>query len=169
MVRHLTAKKTEHVVMRKLRPGSIHHVMQKVVEAGGGLEAVGAEIGVSPSTVSRAVGEPETRPGGLGVVYLATLGRIVPETAEPVANHFASLAGGSFQPFPKGNNAPVGFHNVAKKFGDVATSYGIAHSQESLDPSRLTHEEAVKLRQEVRELLQVGALFLASLDQIIEN
>lgn len=153
--------------MRQLRPGSIHHVMQEVVSEGGGLEAVGAEIGVSPSTVSRAVGEPETRPGGLGVVYLDTLGRIVPNAAAPVAKHFASLAGGSFQPFPRGTNAPVEFHDIAKEFSDVSVAYGKAHSQESLDPTRLTREEAIKLRQEVRELVQAGALFLQSLDQLI--
>lgn len=155
--------------MRKVRPGSVHEVMQQVIKEGGGLEAVGAEISLSVSNLSRAVGDPDTRPGGLGVSYLDTLGRIVPETAAPVAKHFASLAGGSFQPFPKGNNAPVGFHNVAKEFGDVATAYGIAHSQESLDSTRLTKEEAIKLREEVRELVQAGALFLASLDQKIEN
>lgn len=155
--------------MRLVRAGSVHEVMQKVVKLGGGLEAVGAQISLSPSTISRAVGEAETRPGGLGIAYLDTLGRIVPEAAEPIAHHFASLAGGTFQTFPTGRNAPVAFHNVAKEFGDVAAAYGAAHSQESIDPSRITREEAVKLREETRELMQVGALFLANLDQIIDQ
>lgn len=150
--------------MRKARAGSIHEVMQEVVTIGGGVEAVGAEIGVNASTVSRAVaGETEGRPGGIGVIYLHTLSRIVPECAVPIARHFAALAGGIFKPYPKGKSAPVQFHCVAKEFGDLATAYGQAYSEESEDPTTLTDDERVKLLRELEELLEIGALYHAQL------
>jgi len=84
--------------MRNVKPGSIQAAVQASIKTAGGLEVAGDDLGMSTSNLSRASSNDEDRPGGLGVNHLHRLGRIHPPAAEPIAVHFAALAGGVFQP-----------------------------------------------------------------------
>lgn len=82
--------------MRNNRPGSIQAAVREVYTACGGLEAVGDDIKVSVATLSN--GTDIERPAGLGVNYLDTICRMNKAGAAIMARHFATLAGGVFQP-----------------------------------------------------------------------
>lgn len=84
--------------MRPTKAGSIQDAVQHAYEASGGVRKVAAAIGLAQSTLSYGTEVREDRPGGLGINYLDRLGRMSPEAAQAIAEHFASLAGGVFQP-----------------------------------------------------------------------
>lgn len=84
--------------MRNSRPGSIQSAVREAISAVGGLENASTDLGVSVTTLSYGTEANEARPGGLGVNYLDRLGRMDADAAEPIASHFAALAGGVFQP-----------------------------------------------------------------------
>ncbi len=86
--------------MRNVRPGSVKAAVQALIREAGALEAASNDLGHSGSSLSRASSNDEDRPGGLGVNHLHRLGRILPASAEPMAVHFAGLAGRVFQPVP---------------------------------------------------------------------
>ena len=83
---------------RATRPGSIQSSVRAAYLAVGGLESASEDLGVSVTTLSYGTEVTDLRPGGLGVNYLDRLGRIEPLSAVPLAQHFAHLAGGVFQP-----------------------------------------------------------------------
>lgn len=83
--------------MRKTKPGSVQSAIQQSYTVSGGLEVVQAATGVSLSTLSYGTELREDRPGGIGINYIDRLARMDAKAAEPIARHFALLAGGHFQ------------------------------------------------------------------------
>ena len=84
--------------MRNHKPGSIQAAVSQAYRAAGGLEEVSDCLGLSESALSEATQKGPKRPHGLGVNYLDRLARMKPEAAAVLAQHFAALAGGTFQP-----------------------------------------------------------------------
>ena len=84
--------------MRNSPYGSVQCAVAAAYKAAGGLEKVSEALGLGTSTLSEAAGDSEKRPHGLGINYLHILGQIKPGAAEPIARHFAALAGGVYQP-----------------------------------------------------------------------
>ncbi|NOX39739.1 MAG: hypothetical protein GXP05_04290 [Alphaproteobacteria bacterium] len=87
--------------MRNVRHGSIQSAVRKAITVSGGLECASDDLGMSIANLSRASSDDEDRPGGLGVNHLHRLGRILPTAAVPIAQHFAHLSGGFYQPCPE--------------------------------------------------------------------
>jgi len=106
--------------MRPCEAGSIQDAVAAAYEAAGGVRKVGAAIGVTAATLSYGTDIREDRPGGLGVNYLDRLGRMSAAAAREIAQHFAALAGGVFQPFVA-EAADLGGHCqvVAKEGGEA--------------------------------------------------
>ncbi|SLN36777.1 hypothetical protein AQS8620_01319 [Aquimixticola soesokkakensis] len=155
--------------MRNLRPASIQSAVQTAIRAGGGLEAVANDLGVGVSTLSHGTELSEQRPGGLGVNYLDRMGRIVPETAVPVAQHFAALAHGFFQPIASSGPQGVSVHQIAKEFADLLGAHAAAHGEGSDGGGIVTKSEARDLLREVDELMAAVAGFRAQLVGISEG
>lgn len=154
---------------RGLRAGSVSEMTRTVIKAVGGLESASADTGLSVSALSRAYSNEDDRPGGLGVKYLDQLGRIVPASAEPVARHFAMLAGGVFQPMPDQGTQQSNIHDLTKEFADVLAQHASAHSGASDDPSDFTSNEAQAALKETDELVQAAMIYRASLLSKIEQ
>lgn len=149
--------------MRAVRPGSINDATQKAFEAAGGLEAVSNDIGLAVSTLSRATSDEEDRPGGIGVKYLHRLGRIVPDSAIPIAMHFADLAGGIYHPLPHHGALLQDLNVLMKEFSEVLNSHAEAHSERSKNPSDFTQSEARKQLKEVDDLILAAVQYRAGL------
>lgn len=154
--------------MRNNQIGSVLEATSKAVETYGGVKEVSNTLGISISNVSRSYSGEEDRPGGMGVRYLDTLGRIKPEAAEPMACHFARVAGGMFIPMP--GNGPISsdIHRLTKEFSDVLQHHAESHSENSADPTDYTPQEAQRAAKEVLELLQVGTSLFAALQARFE-
>lgn len=150
--------------MRCNRPGSIQDTVRSAISAGGGLEAVSSDLDLSISSLSRASGFDEDRPGGLGVNHLHRLGRIVPASAEPVAIHFARLAGGVYQPLPTQGALLTDVNTLMREFTDVLDKHSEAHSERSENPSDYTPKEAQATIKEVDEMVQAALKFRAALE-----
>jgi hypothetical protein len=84
--------------MRFCEAGSIQDAVKSAYIAAGGVTKVSDYLGVLTSVLSYGTEMREDRPGGLGVNYLDRLGRMNPEAARVLAQHFAALAGGVFRP-----------------------------------------------------------------------
>jgi hypothetical protein len=138
---------------------------RQAIVAAGGLEAVSADLGLGLSTLSRAYSDEDDRPGGLGVKYLHQLGRIVPDAAVPVANHFAMLAGGVFLPMPHQGGTHGDLNSLTKEFSDVLNQHAMAHSEASPNPEDYTSKEAMTQYTEVEELVQAGLRMMAALKE----
>ncbi len=149
--------------MRNNRPDSIQEAVRASIKAAGGLEAASNDLGLSVSSLSRASGSDEDRPGGLGVNYLHTLGRVVPAAAVPIAAHFSRLAGGVFQPLPDKGPLLANINTLMREFSDVLDVHAHAHSERSDDPSDFTRDEAAKAIKEVDELVQAALVYRAAL------
>lgn len=110
--------------MRKNRPDSIQSAIAAAYRANGGLENTASDLGVSISVLSYGTAVNEDRPGGLGANYLDRLGRMCAASAEPIARHFCTLAGGVFQPLEaSGPGCLIALSgDAAKEFGDVVAS-----------------------------------------------
>lgn len=149
--------------MRGVRPGSIQEAVQRSIRAGGGLECVSADIGVSTANLSRATACEDDRPGGLGINHLDRLGRIVPEAAAPLAEHFAHLAGGFFQPMQISGPLGLDMSRLTAEFADVLQVHLEAMSERSENPADYTVAEARGALKEVDELLAAAARVRAAL------
>lgn len=149
--------------MRNAPKGSIQDAVRQSITRVGGLEAASHDLSLSPATLSRASGFDEDRPGGLGVNYLHQLGRIFPASAEPIACHFAELAGGVFQPVPADGKSFLCFSELLKEFSDVVARHAKAHSSESDNPEDFTGAEARDQMEEVRELVKAALEYNAIL------
>lgn len=82
--------------MRATKAGTVQSAVAETYRAVGGVEEAAELLGIAMSTASYGTEVNEYRPGGLGVNYLDRLGRIKPEFARAMAEHFAVLAGGVF-------------------------------------------------------------------------
>ncbi|MCW1934554.1 hypothetical protein [Pararhodobacter zhoushanensis] len=140
---------------RPSRPGTIQDAVRRAYVAVGGVENAAADMGLSLSSASYGTELREDRPGGLGVNYLDRLGRVDVAAALPVAQHFATLAGGVFQPIDWSGPIAGGVHALTREFSDVLQVHAEAHSSTSGDPADYTPEEARRQIREIDEL--VGA------------
>ena len=150
--------------MRNVKPGSIQAAVQAAIKAAGGLEAAGNDLGMSTANLSRASSNDEDRPGGLGVNHLHRLGRILPASAEPMAVHFAGLAGGVFQPVPACGSLTSDLSALMKEFADVVALHASAHSDASDNPSDFTPAEALASAVEVEKLIRASLIYKAALE-----
>jgi len=149
--------------MRYTRPGSIQNAVREAYGAVGGLENASIDLGIGVSTLSYGTERSDHRPGGIGVNYLDSLGRIEPSAAEPIARHFATLAGGVFQPVDLDGVTASDVYRIAKEFSDVLTKDAEAHSKSSIDPKGYTAKEAGEQLVELDELIAVAVSFRAAL------
>lgn len=149
--------------MRNVRAGSIQEAVRAAIKNAGGLEAASEDLTLATSSLSRASSYEEDRPGGLGVNHLHRLGRITPAAAIPVARHFSELAGGVFQPLPKGGNSASSLAQVMKEFADVVDCHANAHSDDSTNPDDFTANEAQRQIREVDELVSAALSYKAVL------
>jgi hypothetical protein len=149
--------------MRYTRPGSIQNAVREAYGAVGGLENASIDLGIGVSTLSYGTERSEHRPGGIGVNYLDSLGRIEPRAATPIAQHFAALAGGVFQPVDLAGVTASDVYRVAKEFSDVLTKDALAHSKGSDDPNGYTFKEAGEQLVELDELIAAAVNFRAAL------
>lgn len=112
--------------MRNHRVGSITDAVSRAVEAYDGTHKEAAEfLGLAAATLSYGMDVSENRPGALGVAYLHRLGQHNPACAEPIAQHFAALAGGVFQPVETSATVRSLYEcsgNIAKECGEAAGS-----------------------------------------------
>lgn len=118
--------------MRNSRTGSVQAAVRDTYAAYGGLEAIKEAIGVSVATLSYGTEINEHRPGGIGINYLDQISRMEPACAAVLAHHFASLAGGVFQPVDETYDACLASHTatVASESGQaVAAALGALGSK----------------------------------------
>lgn len=149
--------------MRNVRPGSIQSAVQQSMRAAGGLECVSADIGVSTTNLSRATACEEDRPGGLGINHFDRLGRIVSDSAVPLAVHFAHLAGGIFQPLDLSGPLGMDMSALTAEFADVLALHAEAMSERSENPADYTAAEARRGIKEIDELMAAAARVRAAL------
>lgn len=148
---------------RRTRPGSIQSAVQQVIVALGGIEASALEAGVSISTLSYGTEQRDDRPGGLGVNHLDRLARIDAAAALPMAQHFATLAGGVFQPIDLSGPSWSDMAGLSREYADVVSVHAAAHSDGSPDPRDYTPAEAAEQIREIDELVSVALRHRASL------
>ncbi|WP_417257373.1 hypothetical protein [Celeribacter sp.] len=149
--------------MRGVRAGSIQSAVRDAMTAAGGLECTSIDLGVSVATLSYGTSVDEARPGGLGVNYLDRLGRMHCAAALPLAQHFAMLAGGVYQPLQISGDTATDIHTVTREFSDVLASHAEAHSSASDNPDDYTVQEASAMIKEVDELIAAAARLKAAL------
>lgn len=150
---------------RRTRPGTIQAAVSAAYKHVGGVENVAADLGLSVSTVSYGTELQEGR-GGLGVNYLDRLGRIDPGAAVPIAQHFALLAGGVFQPLNLAGEMAADLALLTREFSDVLAKHAEAHSSASGDPTGYTVEEAAQQVKELDELIAASVRMRASVAAI---
>lgn len=143
---------------RATRPGSIQSSVRAAYLAVGGLECASEDLGVSVTTLSYGTEVTDLRPGGLGVNYLDRLGRIEPRAAVPLAQHFAHLAGGVFQPVDVRGDLAADISLLTREFSDVLAKHALAHSPGSENPTDYTAAEA---RDQIKELDEVVAVAMS--------
>lgn len=142
---------------RTARPGSIQSAVRAAYVAVGGIENAAVDLGLAISTLSYGTELNDTRPGGLGVNYLDRLCRIEPAAGVPLAQHFAHLAGGVFQPLTFDGVTAADINEVTREFSDVLTKHAEAHSPGSENPSDYTRAEAAQQVKELDELIAAAA------------
>ena len=143
--------------MRPCEAGSIQDTVAAAYEAAGGLRRVSVAIGVTASSLSYGTEIREDRPGGLGVNYLDRLGRMSPAAAREIAQHFAALAGGVFQPLAALVNDLGGHCQAVAKEGGEAQA---AAFRAALSGSLKDCEQALR---ETDESLEAHTNLLAAL------
>lgn len=148
---------------RRTRPGTIQSAVGAAYRAVGGLENVAADLGVSLSILSYGTEVREDRPGGLGVNYLDRLGRIDAAAALPLAQHFATLAGGVFQPVACGGPGAGDIATLAAEFSDVVRQHAEAMGAGSSTPGFYSRAEAEAQLVEVSELVAAALQFRAAI------
>lgn len=142
---------------RRTRPGSIQAVLQDVYDEVGGIKNAATDIGVSQSTLSFGTELSDERPGGLGLNYADRLCRMHTEAAVPLAQHFATLADGFFQPFTFDGTTADDITAVTREFSDVLAKHAEAHSNASSLPEDYTPQEAEHQIKEIDELMTAAA------------
>lgn len=155
--------------MRGTRAGSIQNAVSCSFQAIGGLENASVDLGVSIATLSYGTSMDEARPGGLGVNYLDRLGRMERKAALPVAQHFATLAGGFFQPVELDGLADVAIHDLTREFSDVLRDHALAHSESSADPCGYTNAEKRQMIEGLSKLTRATARLRAGLVADLEG
>nr|WP_319250485.1 hypothetical protein [uncultured Celeribacter sp.] len=155
--------------MRDHRPGSIQSAVHQAYRAVGGLEAASADLGIAISTLSYGTERNDHRPGGIGVNYLDTLARIERGAAVPLAEHFAHLAGGVFQPVDVTGVTAADVHRLTREFSDVLAKHADAHSSASENPEDYTAAEASAQLVEIDELVEAAVAFRAVLTRKAEH
>jgi len=155
--------------MRGVRAGSIQSAVRATFTAVGGLENASVDLGVSVSTLSYGTSVDEARPGGLGVNYLDRLGRMHRAAALPVAQHFATLAGGFFQPVDLTGFEAVAIHDLMREFSDLLRDHAAAHSEASEDPTGYTDAEKRTMIDDLNRLSKSAARLRARLLEDLEG
>ncbi|NDW30984.1 hypothetical protein [Salipiger sp. PrR007] len=149
--------------MRAQTYGTIQNAVCEAVEATGKRHKDVADfLGIRGSTLSYGMEDNEDRPGGLGVNYLHRLGMECPAAAVPLAQHFAGLAGGVFQPVEVGGGVTSLFTHcghVAKENGEALSS--ILHAAVNASPK--SDQDAV------REIDEAVAMLLAARGIIVSR
>jgi hypothetical protein len=112
---------------RNHRHGTIQATVAEAYRAAGGIENAAADIGLSISTLSEATDVPRNskRAGGLGINHLHILAIANPASAAVLAQHFARLAGGVFQPVQAGGTVVSlydGCGTVSKECGEAVAA-----------------------------------------------
>jgi len=148
---------------RATRPGSIQSSVRAAYLAVGGLESASEDLGVSVTTLSYGTEVTDLRPGGLGVNYLDRLGRIEPLSAVPLAQHFAHLAGGVFQPVDVQGDLAADISLLTREFSDVLAKHAEAHSSDSENPTDYTAAEARDQLKELDDVIEVAVSLRAAL------
>lgn len=148
---------------RAVRPGSIQAAVRAALRAAGGIECASDDLGISMTTLSFGTEQRDDRPGGLGVNHLDRLGRIEAATAVPVAQHFAQLAGGVFQPVDLAGAEGADIARLTAEFSDVLRAHSQAHGPGSADPAGYTAREAAAQLVEIDELVQAALVLRAAL------
>jgi hypothetical protein len=138
---------------RATRPGSVEAAVALTIRAAGGVESVADDLGLSLSTVSYWTERREDRPGGAGIKHLDALARIVPAAAAPVAQHFAALAGGVFQPVQPGAGADI--HALTREFSDVLAQHAAAMDPASGHGAGYSAAESAVMLRELDQLQAV--------------
>ena len=150
--------------MRNHPYGTIQDAVQSSYRASGHTnEEIAELLGVRGSTISYGAEMSEARPGGLGVNYLHRLGRMRPEAAVPIAQHFARLGGGVFQPQTLNGRTAGDVHRLTREFSDVLQCHAAAHSASSASPQDYTAAEAAMQIRELDEMVAVAMAFRAAL------
>lgn len=116
--------------MRRPRYGTIQSAVRGALDATGKRDKDVADfLGVRGSTLSYATEESDDRPGGLGVNYLHRLALAHPAAAVPLAQHFAAMAGGVYQPIDTEGRVVSLFEHVslcAKENGEAISAMVMA-------------------------------------------
>lgn len=152
--------------MRQTRSGTIQNAVRGALDATGQMDKDIADmLGIRSSTLSYATEENEDRPGGLGVNYLHRLAKAFPEAAVPVAQHFAAMAGGVFQPVETDGRV-VNLHEhtsaCAKETGEAIAAMVRAAHQASAG-----NLEAAE--RETREAIAQMMAYLAAIEALVEG
>ncbi|TMV86129.1 hypothetical protein FGG78_20160 [Thioclava sp. BHET1] len=152
--------------MRFCEAGSIQSAIQRAYDACDGLKKVGEALGVLPSTLSYGTEVREDRPGGLGVNYLDRLCRMSPKAAVVIAQHFAAIAGGVFQPIAAAEENLVELSAiVAKESGEAqAAMIRASHSASRKDYAAAYRETLESIEAQSRALAQISALLNGRID-----
>lgn len=148
---------------RPVRPGSIQAAVRAAYRAVGGIECASNDLGLAISSLSYGTEQRDDRPGGIGVNHLDRLGRIEAAAAQPIAQHFAHLAGGVFQPVDLSGVTGADIARLTSEFSDVLSAHSAAHSAASLDPTGYTPKEAEGQIRELDELVQAALALRAAL------
>lgn len=138
---------------RATRPGSVEAAAAQAIRAAGGVESAANDLGLSLSTVSYWTERREDRPGGAGIKHLDALARIVPAAAVPIAQHFAALAGGVFQPVQTGAGCDI--HALTREFSDVLGQHGAAMDPASGGGAGYSPAESARMLQALDDLQSV--------------
>lgn len=121
--------------MRQPRYGTIQSAVRGALDATGKRDKDVADfLGVRGSTLSYATEESDDRPGGLGVNYLHRLALAYPAAAVPLAQHFAAMAGGVYQPVDTEGRVVSLFEHTslcAKETGEAIAAMARAAEQAS--------------------------------------
>ncbi|PCJ75590.1 MAG: hypothetical protein COA53_06525 [Rhodobacteraceae bacterium] len=149
--------------MRRVRPGSIQSSVQASISAAGGLECVSDDIGVSTANLSRATACDDDRPGGLGINHFDRLGRIIPASAVPLAQHFAHLAHGVFIPLATECVVGADMSELMLKFSSVLATHSEAMSERSKLPNDYTPNEARETIKQMDDMMAASAVVRAAL------
>lgn len=144
--------------MRAYRAGTISEAVQNAVEAVPNMKhrQVAEMLGISGATLSYGMAPSEDRPAGLGVAHLHRLAVAFPQAAVPLAEHFAALAGGTFQSIDSSAEPRAMWQHVAamaKETGEaVAALSSIEHGADRAEVRREIIEARQALDAALRDL-----------------
>ncbi|WP_118136400.1 hypothetical protein [Oceanicella sp. SM1341] len=151
--------------MRPQRPNSYTEMISDALDVAGRKLAC-AELGKSPSTLSRWT-DPDTETGRrMSVKDLDHLARTSPTAAAVLSRHFAALAGGFFMPGVAGEgDISQAAGAVMMRVGETQVALLEALGPRSSLRGDLTREEAQHMRPLVVEDIDACAALLALIDE----